>query len=144
MDYIVILVGCFSQLIAILWLYIYQNSQVMLLRQISNAAQEMPRIKYHLQCGSLSLHELTKRLYISDKLHSICQDGMVQIYGIPLLFIYFNLIVDAVQIVYMALPKDTLCYKDLLLLIRWMLPLTIYLSLPLLINLEEELKIKSF
>ncbi|KAL7739189.1 hypothetical protein ACLKA6_011944 [Drosophila palustris] len=97
------------------------------------------QLKNHLQISPLSLHEVSKSLNINDKLYSICQNDMVSIFGAVFVFSYLYTILDSADVCFQTLPKDEFSYLDILFLIKWMMPLGIYLSMPLMINdLAEE------
>lgn len=80
-----------------------------------------------------SANDLAMSLYLYDQIQSACQE-ISHTFGIALLLIYLHSTLDATETYFLALPQECFCFLRILLLLRWLAPSAIYMSIPLLIN----------
>lgn len=78
-------------------------------------------------------NDLATSLYHFDAIHLACQE-ISHTFGVALLLTYLYSTLDAVETYFLALPQECFCFLRILLLLRWLAPTAIYMSMPLLIN----------
>lgn len=91
----------------------------------------------------ISAKDLANYLYLYDEIQLVCQEDMSQIYGGALVLTYLYSTLDATETYFLALPMEYFSCLKMLLLLRWLMPNIIYMSMPMLINnLANEVSIK--
>lgn len=93
------------------------------------------QLESHMISGrQISAKDLANNLYLYDQIQLVCQEEILEIYGGALLLPYLYSTLDAVETYFLALPMECFCFLRMLLLLRWLTPITIYMSMPMLIN----------
>lgn len=78
--------------------------------------------------------ELSCNLYLYDELLLLCQQEIVQIFGVTLILIFVFFLLDAISILYMTTLKEKFSLLESLRLLLWFVPLSIYQSMPMTVN----------
>lgn len=92
------------------------------------------QLESHMTNGcQKSANDLAMSLYLYDQIQLACQE-ISHTFGIALLLTYLYSTLDAAETYFLALPYECFSFLRILLLLRWLAPTTIYMSIPLLIN----------
>lgn len=87
-----------------------------------------------LDSTKMSLSELSCNLCLYDELLLLCQQEIVQIFGVSLIMILIFYLLDAVSILYMTTLNEKFTLLEILRLLLWFVPLNIYQSMPMTVN----------
>ncbi|ALC39259.1 Gr39a, partial [Drosophila busckii] len=105
------------------------SSLVLLINNLLQAVAEK------LQTSSqMSLEQFASYLLLFDELHLVCQQLLLQVYGGVLLLIYPYLALDTTCILYISAMNERYSVLKVPLVLSWLVPLLLYLCLPLIIN----------
>ncbi|KAM8714772.1 hypothetical protein ACLKA7_001177 [Drosophila subpalustris] len=81
-----------------------------------------------------SAEELRDCISIHDQLLLLCQEEMIQVFGVAMIFSYLSILLDATCIVYIATLQERFSYKNVILELTWASSICVYMIMPLIIN----------
>lgn len=82
--------------------------------------------------------KLAAGLRAYDELLLLCQEEIVQVFGVALIFPYMFFVLDAGAICFNATFSERFSTLQVILVISWMTPLILYMTMPLTINEVEK------
>lgn len=87
-----------------------------------------------IKINPLKLTELSTSLCFHDDLLSLCHQELVQVFSGAFIMIFTFYVLDATCLVYVATMKDRCSALDNVQTLLWLIPLNIYLTMPLMVN----------
>lgn len=139
-DHLVFLLGFYVRLVCANFIIICYSSLVCLVKHLFRA--QAAQLQRQLRNERICLRHIAHNLKLNDELILLCQDELVNVFGGALVLPYLYGTLDATEVCYLALPMDGFSYIEMLLLLRWMIPICIFLSMPMIINdLADEVRL---
>ncbi|TDG42596.1 hypothetical protein AWZ03_010981 [Drosophila navojoa] len=131
-DHLTFLLGFYVRLVCANFIIICYSSLVCLVKHLFRA--QAAQLQRQLRNERICLRHIANNLRLNDELMLLCQDELVNVFGGALVLPYLYGTLDATEVCYLALPMDGFSYMEMLLLLRWMIPICIFLSMPMIIN----------
>lgn len=132
LDHLIFLLGFYVRLVCANFIITCYCSLVLVMKHLFRA--QAAQLQHYLLAKRISLQGIAYNLHLNDKLLLLCQNEMVSAFGGALVLPYLYATLDAIEDCYLALPMDGFSYTEMLLILRWLIPVAIYLSMPMLIN----------
>lgn len=132
LDHLIFLLGFYVRLVCANFIIICYSSLVYLVKHLFRV--QAAQLQHQLRSRRICLRDIANNLQLNDELLLLCQDELVNVFGGALILPYLYGTLDAIEVCYLALPMDGFSYMEMLLLLRWMIPICIFLSMPMIIN----------